>query len=640
MQSNSSTNPMRISTLARDDKGMSRGDTRRTQTLKSKIVRSSSESFIPRVRQKSCDRASTRGSILKPSGKTPLSHGPSAPTTPSIHNGKQPVLLMSGPSNLPTGPRSSSADRISSLGGKGAKKDQKSFVDKVHQADMLHKIDSYFNVNQLTHMLNSNGSIKPITLKMFIEVSAYLVKMLDMKSVLTITNYVEELPKIAKKLHYPGVITKSWLKTANAMHSWPNVLRWICWLVETCEVKEIALQNYDLDHLPFVGDKREVNMHKYNLVSMIELYNAWNNEKLDEEEEMVAKYLEEFVHQHGVTEKDMSTVQFELDENENKLQAVEEKAQNIDEDINRSQNILAELKKDEENQQSDIKAKEDYIKTIVFDTKKINADSKILNDHIHLQTKCHEDLLSEIKQQPMSKAEKESILEKCKKIQGYMQQFDEHLQDIQKESFTIDMTLSSVTNDLTKLILTYNKEILMNFNKDMGVDIEELKMPEKGIFDSQSMDVLHAKATLMNDFKELIKKQIVDKERFIELSSNKKEDLQEKIKILEDESSDFANALKEKKDFINKMKTDIKNEEAKLKEHIKALQNEIKEIQDSVPDRQKVSEELEEAANKLDAVRRQKTYIEESAKLFFDKFYSILEEHRNELCNTLAKLNK
>ncbi|XP_076278906.1 kinetochore protein Ndc80 [Lasioglossum baleicum] len=626
----SSTNPVRISILDRDD--MSRGDTRRTQILKSKIVSNPTDSCIPRFRQKSCDRASTRGSILKPSGKTPLRHGSTAPTTPSIHNKVH--------SALPTGSRSLSADRISSLGGRSAKKDQKPFTDKANQAYMLDKIDTYFNANQLTHMLNGNGSIKPITLKMFIEVSAYLVKMLDMKSVLTITNYVEELPKIAKKLHYPGVITKSWLKTANAMHSWPNVLRWICWLVETCEVREIALENYDLDNLPFVGDEREVDMHKYNLVSMIEFYNAWNDEKLDKEEAMVKKYLEDLGHQHGVTGKDMSTVQFDLDENEEKLQAVEEKAQNIDKDIIHLQKILQDLKQDEENQQSDIKAKEDYIKTIVSDTEKVNADCKILRDHIHLQTKCHEDLLSEIKQQPMSKAEKESILEKCKKIQGYMQQFDEHLQDIQKESFTMDMTLSSVTNNLTKLVLMYNKEILMNFNKDMGVDIEELKMPETGIFDPQSMDVLHVKANLMNDFKELIKKQIVEKERSIELSSKEKEDLQQRMKILKDESSDVANALKEKKDLVNKMKTDFKNEEAKLKEHIKALQNEIKEIQDSIPDRQKISEELEEAADKLDAVRRQKAYIEESAKLFFDKFYSILGEHRNELCNILGKLNK
>ncbi|XP_076662466.1 kinetochore protein Ndc80 [Halictus rubicundus] len=638
----SSTNPVRISTLERDEKGTTRSDTKRTQALKSKISISTTEnSLIPRARQKSCDRASTRGSIPKPAGKTPSRHGLATPTTPDTHIGKHTAFLTVGHSNkvhsaLPTGPRSLSADRISSLGAKGSKKDQRLLTDKVYQAYMLNKIDTYFNANQLTSMLNSNGSIKPITLKMFIEISAYLVKLLDVKSVLTINNYVEELPKIAKKLHYPGVITKSWLKTANAMHSWPNVLRWLCWLVEICEVREIALENYNLDNLPFVGDEREAEMHRNTLISMIKFYNAWNDVKLDEEEALVAKYLEELKLQHGVTDKDMSTVQFELDENEEKLQAVEIRAQKIDEDINCLQKILKDLQNEEANQQRDIIAKENYIETILADTEQINADCKILNDRIHLQTECYENLLSQIKQQPMSKAEKENILVKCKEIQDYMQQFDEHLQDIQKETFTMDITLASINNSLTKAVLTYNKEIIMHFNENMGVDLEELKMPETGMSHPQIMDVLEAKAGLMNDFKESIKKQIVEKERFIELKSNEIKDLQERMGVLKDESSDVANAFKEKKDLINKMKTGAKNEEEK----IKALKNDIKEIQDSIPDRQKILEELENATDKLDAVRRRRIHIEESGKLFFDKFFSILGNHRNEVCNILAKLDK
>ncbi|XP_031825841.1 kinetochore protein Ndc80 [Nomia melanderi] len=641
MSRRSSTNPVRISTLDREEKSLTRNDSRRPQTLKPKVSISSAEnSQIPRARLRtsSCDRTSTRG-------KTPLRHGTATPMTPGKSAGKHTAFSSIGNINrfhsaLPVGRRSLSADRVSSLGAKGSKKDTRPLTDKTYQAYMLNKIDTYFNTNKLTLMLNSNGSIKPVTLKMFVEISAYLVKTVDIKSILTINNYVEELPKIAKKLHYPGVITKSWLKTANAMHSWPNVLRWICWLVEICEVREIAFENYNLDNLPFVGDERQANMYKKTFFSMLDFYNAWNDVKLEEEAAMVEKYLQELEDQHGVSEEELNIARSELEEEAAKFQAVEEEACKIDEEVECLHRKLMDLQNDEKKQLADIRAKEDYIKTIISDTEQKKADCNILCEQIRLQKVHHDELVSAIKQQPMSKTEKDKVLEECKKIQDYMQHFDEHLQDIEKEIFTMDINLASVNHNLTKVILTYNKEILMHLNGDMGIDLEELKMPETGILDPQIMEILQNKADLMNQFKELMQKQITEKEHTIELDSSQLEDLQEKMRILKDESSDVANEIKEKKSRINKIKTDFKNEEAKLKEQIKVLQNDIKELQNSIPDRQAITEELNETTDKLAAVQRRKAYIEESAKLFFDQFYEILGEHRSEIFNILLKLNK
>lgn len=578
-------------------------------------------------------------------GKTPLRHGPTTPKTPSTTASKQSVFGTVGSSNrlhsaVPTGQRSLSADRANNLSAKGSKKDTRPLSDKVYQAYMLNKIDTYLSVNQLSSMFNNNGSIKPITLKMFVEISAYLVKMLDIKQALTVSNYVEELPKIAKKLHYPGVIAKSWLKTANTMHSWHNVLGWICWLVEICQVKEIAFQKYNLENLPFVGNEQQASFHRNALFSMLDFYNAWNEERVEEEVTLVEKYLQEIEEQEGVNEEDLNNARFELKKEADKLQAVEEKSNTIDAEVKHLQEVLSSLQDDEEKQLSDMHIREEYIKTIDFEADQINTECNRLCEQIRLQNVHRDELLSVIEQQPMSKAERDKILEKCSEIQDYMHQFDEHfLQDLQKELYAMDIKLASINNNITKAVLTYNKEIIMHINSDMGIDLEELKMPEKGILHPQIMDVLNSKADLMNDLKELIKKQIVQEERSVKLNSNELENLQEKITILEDESNVVANDIKEKESFLNKMKTDAKNEEAKLREQVKVLQNDIKEIQDSMPDRQKVTLELEETMDKLDAVRRKMAYIEESAKLFFDKFSEILLEHRSQVFNMLTEFN-
>lgn len=505
---------------------------------------------------------------------------------------------------------------------------------------MLNKIDNYFFKNQLSTMLNNNGSLKPITLKMFVEVSAHLVKTLDIKQVHTVSNYVEELPKIAKKLHYPGVITKSWLKTANTAHSWPNVLGWICWLVEICEARDIAFQKYKLHDLPFMDDEREAKFNKITFLSMLDFYNAWNDEKLEEEAALVEKYLQQIEDDQGVNEDDLKSAHFELNENVTKLQAAEENGNKIDEEVKHLEEVLRSLQNDERKQVNDIKAKEEYIECINVEIGQINSECTVLCEQIRLQNVQKNELLSVIKQQRMSKTERDKIVEKCTEIQNYMTQFDEHLQDIQKELYTMDIKLASINNNLTKTILKYNKEIFMHLNVDIGVNLEELKMPEKGLCHPQIMEVLKAKADLMDNVKDTIKKQLVEKECAVELKSNELENLQEKLKILEEESIDFANKIKEKKSLINKIKTDAKNEEAKLKEQIRILQNDIKEIEDMMPDKQKLETELEEVEDKLNAVRRKKSYIEESAKLFFDQFYQIIGEHRSELKKILDKLNK
>ncbi|XP_076247355.1 kinetochore protein Ndc80 [Calliopsis andreniformis] len=643
----SSTNPVRISMFEREDRSVTRIDSRKTQTLKSKhSVSTADSSHIPRSRLpiSANDRAS-RGATLKATGRTPLRHGSTTPRTPSTNASKHSALLTVGSSNrihtaLPTGPRSLSADRASSLSTKGSRKDTRPLTDKMFQAHMLTTIDNYFSMNQLSFMLNSNGSLKPVTLKMFVEVSAHLVKMLDIKQVLTVSNYVEELPKIAKKLHYPGVITKSWLKTANATLSWPNVLGWICWLVEICKVREIALQKYNLNNLPFVGDDTASKSNKNAFFSMLDFYNAWNEEKLEEEAAMVEKYLQEIEAEQGVNEEDLNNVLFEIEEETAKLQAAEENGNKTDEEVKHLQEVLLSLQNKETMQLSDLTAKEEYIKTINLETDKINTECNVLCEQIHLQNVQQNEILSVIKEQPMSTTERDKIVGKCTEIENYIIQFDEHLQEIRKELYNMDMKLSSVHNNLNKKILAYNKEIIMHLNGDMGVNVEELKMPDTCLLDPQIMEVLNAKADLMNELKDTIKKQLIEKERSVELKSNELEHFQERMKVLEDESSDVANKIQEKKRVINKIKTDVKNEEAKLKEQIRILQNDIIEIQDQMPDKQKLATELEEAEDKLAAVHRRRTYIKESAKVFFDQFYEILGEHRNELYNTLMKHSK
>lgn len=62
--------------------------------------------------------------------------------------------------------------------------------------------------------LNKGISIKPITLKMFVQLTNVVLKNIDLNfAELTLSNYTELLPIHLDTLMYPGVVTASTLKT-------------------------------------------------------------------------------------------------------------------------------------------------------------------------------------------------------------------------------------------------------------------------------------------------------------------------------------------------------------------------------------------------------------------------------------------
>lgn len=614
------------------DNRRSRSEQRRTtQMLKPKKV-STNESHIPRprFRSSSSDRASSVGRIsyLKPSsaglGRTPLRS--STNTATPLKGSAKLTLPSSGRSNAGRSPSSERAV------GKGPRKDTRPLTDKSYQMELLKKIDNFFYINQHTTMLNSNGSLKPITLKMFVEVSALLLKILDIKQELTMVNYIEELPKCAKKLHYPGMMNKSWLKTANTMHSWPNVLGWIGWLVEACQVKEIAFNAFQLETIPFVGTEQQAETSKIELTALLECYKAWNEERLDDEAELLEKYQQDIANLKGVSEKDIVQARQQLEENAAKLKITEEESRQLDEEVKNLSDKLSSLRDKEAVQLNNIKEKEEYIERVSAETKQLLTETAILNEQLSMANIQYENLLSTVKNQPMSKTEKEKILKQCTEIQNYIHGFDEHLTEYQKELYTLDINLAACNNNLNKAVWAYNKEIFMHVDNDIGVNFNELKLPEEGLLNPQIMDVMKEKVVLMNKFKELLAKQCSEVDSRINSETMKLEKLQQEVKSFEDEEK-----LKGDKSHIDKMKADLRNKEIELTRQIEILKNEIEEMKNMMPDIGAMDLEIEEAQDKLDAVTRRHAFLEQAAERFFDKFYKIIGEHRSELHDILTR---
>ncbi|XP_066586318.1 kinetochore protein NDC80 homolog [Prorops nasuta] len=636
----SSTNPVRISMFDRED----RVETRRTTIVKPKGSLSNPEAtHIPRPRVRSTSNIdqsnNNRKSNLLQSGKTPLRQIPRTPVTPrGSYRSNVGINTISNSvrfnSELPA--RSPSAERANNLRIKGSRKDIRPLTDKAYQADTLRMIDEYFYTIQQSGMLNSNHSLKPITLKMFVEVSDLLLKLLGIKQTITIANYIEELPKIAVKLSYSGVMAKSWLKTANAMHSWPNVLGWIGWLVELNQIKEVADEKFKLENLPFIEeDEEQVKLKKHILFSMFQFYKAWNDEKPDADI-LVEQFLEEIDKEYSVDDKEVEIAQIDLQESKESFQVIRNKYDNICKKSKQMDDIQKLLENDKLKLLKNIEEKKEYIEYLKSGTQQINMECKSLTEQIHQLKLEHEELKTILKNQPMSPTERDEILAQCDSIHNYDKEFYKHLEEMNKEVYSLDIKLSSVNNNLSKAILAYNKDIFM-YLSEANINVDQLKMPEKEFANPDTMDILHSKANLMTQYKNEFLKQLCEIEQLIERGSDDIEDLNERIKFFHERDEDKAAKLAKEKDLAHTIKTQAKEEESKIRDQIKNLENEIKKIEEAMPNVQSVVRELNETKEKLNAVNRKKATYEQNVSKFLSKFYQIIGSHRKAVVQSLLQ---
>ncbi|XP_014275205.1 kinetochore protein NDC80 homolog [Halyomorpha halys] len=129
---------------------------------------------------------------------------------------------------------STNSTRLSSFGGARTMRDCRTIEDKDWQINAQRKIEKFLIEDPEGCSILSNGSIRPLTLKLFIDVVDLLLRRIinaGQDSYINKTNYITELPYIMKKLLYRGKIEKSWLISVNTSRSWCHALACMDFLV-------------------------------------------------------------------------------------------------------------------------------------------------------------------------------------------------------------------------------------------------------------------------------------------------------------------------------------------------------------------------------------------------------------------------
>ncbi|XP_034941288.1 kinetochore protein NDC80 homolog [Chelonus insularis] len=637
----SSINPSRLPTFDRGEKSLASSEPRVSNLTKPKSQTTNTESQIPRSRitsSSSSDRGSIRRSNLKSiSGASKVSgngahHQLTTPRTPHV----QPTKFAP---DLPSGSRgrSPSAERASEIKtNPGPKKDTRPLNDKNFQTEMLMRIDSFFeNVNQQS-LLNANGSLKPISLKIFVAVTDFLLKFLDFKLSLNSNNYMEELPKIAKKLEYPGVVAKSWLKTANTMHSWPHVLGWLSWLVEICEANDIADQQFQLTSTPCIDSIDEGAINRNQLIQLLQMYKVWNEGKDEKVKELSNEYVQSIADGCGFRVEDLQEAEEEFEKNQKKYDEVDKADQDIQEEINVTLSKLEALKLDRSKQIMYMEEMDKFLSKTEIDIQNLNKETAILEKLEKKNLQMQQELNDAIAQQIITPQERDAILKQCTDMVNYINQFDIHIEELQKEIWTDDLKHSHIIEKLSEAIFAYNRDVVIN----VIPDAKDLQLPESSLNDKNYKNYLDEKIEAMKRLKEVLKKQLNNHKSIINTHMEELETLQDKLKIQEQKREAWFSKNHEKKMLLNNIKSNMKEEEEKLIATINKYETEISLAKSQFPDLEKIKYEVTENKEKLEAVERRKTFLEQSSKRLFQRFYELVNSDKRELHKIAESLRK
>ena len=122
-----------------------------------------------------------------------------------------------------------------SLIGTKSVKDTRNLQDKKVQMDLTRRLLDFLRHHQYPTPLTSKNL--PPSSKEFVNIFNFIYYVIDIRNpvIIPMTKNEDDIVKVMKTLHYPGMLSKSVFKTI-VPHSWPTVLGCLSYL---CDVATI-----------------------------------------------------------------------------------------------------------------------------------------------------------------------------------------------------------------------------------------------------------------------------------------------------------------------------------------------------------------------------------------------------------------
>ncbi|KAJ9589649.1 hypothetical protein L9F63_017138 [Diploptera punctata] len=348
-------------------------------------------------------------------------------------------------------------------------KDVRLLTDKNFQVLVLQKIYSYFRDNDGMDISKVPKTLSgcSFTLKTFVEMAQHFFSKIFPNENITMANYTEKIPTLAKRVAYPNVVKKSWLVTANSSHSLPQVIGLLSWLLDLVKSEsnvselmfppEDQIENMDNDDEDD-DDDSSFNFHSSERMFLhyVEGYSKFcRNQNY---EAAVEKMVQEANNKLGTNDDDFKIIQNTLSKLQQELERPE--ILQILEEQREVENTKAKLSNEMYMFAKSLHQKVTYIDEKEEDIEKMQCYIPTL---IASNEKCIESISKtskHVETQPYSREDIERMEEKCKELELNIKLDETTIDMWDKENYTLDIQMARVREKLNVVLKDYTTPLV------------------------------------------------------------------------------------------------------------------------------------------------------------------------------------
>uniref|UniRef100_A0A023EXU7 Kinetochore protein NDC80 n=1 Tax=Triatoma infestans TaxID=30076 RepID=A0A023EXU7_TRIIF len=370
-----------------------------------------------------------------------------------------------------------SSARCSSYGGTKSKRDNRPLQDKEWQITALRQVEDVIrSIPEGTELFKT--SIKPLTIKLFVDIVNLLLSRLDRSINITTANYKSEIPYLAKLMLYRGKIDKSWLISVNTIHAFPHALGFLHFLA-SCYLCQTQVDPMSLMYPENFSSSSECNWNFKVILPYLsessDLYFSdhpdYERKQLELDKHILDLHFKDKDHLNSQI-KSMETDIVKLLEANHREKAVSE---NLEKDVNYLEAELDKMMCEYEKKVEQNNAIKDEIRKIENDI--INSEKKqeTLNNCMKDKEKVIKDLQKAKEAQLVSFIDIKKIREKCDSLQRDIDAEGKHIQQFENQFFQEDLAIMALQKELEANIKKYT-QMLEEFVDE--ISLENVKIPE------------------------------------------------------------------------------------------------------------------------------------------------------------------
>lgn len=502
---------------------------------------------------------------------------------------------------------------------------QKLSTNKTWVAKQFEKVQNFIsNSNLFDETMVTTKSIKPPSIKVFVYIVTVLLNQLFATVEITMENYKEEIPRLLKTMNYPGTVTKSTLKTVNTMHSWPQVIGIIGWLVDKVTIverttvdmskmsKEEQHKNLGLDFFlarydQFCnkqGDVDEINKQFFNnLAKTLGVdTNTYYKNKRDFEEKCAKR----------------NTLQKEVEELEKKKKTLEKRHAKL-------VNELTDIQAMDADKEAGLDAELNYfpiqLEKLILKEKKITARV--------------EKLQASIKVQPCTYNEKREMIDRIERMNNELNICKEKKECAQRIKEEFENRFVEEREKLQSRVIAWNRALMLICIQKPH--LKQLMLKETGFHREEFLQEILKVAKL----KKNIENEVESKLKEIEIELNPLKIAIEALDYeLKEVQRDINDVIKKRKQFSDKT-DEVKNVKVeKMKAWELKKQQLLSDIEESKEDIEvkKLKEEFGKLELNREKLREELERLKKDGIKFFIDLRKIIRSNTFSLANCLEDL--